>query len=299
MSKSLFVYTLNGNLIRSINKQGKGYGEYIDISDFNVNKYTNEFYILDAIQKKILIYSKTENFLKDIDLGFYANSFIISNDNKLVFDRRNIISPYENSSENYNLILTDKEGNIENEFIEINKDLSTLTFGPMNGLINFNNEIKYLPPLSNTIYTFNHGKSSFDIKLNLDFGRLWPSEEFLLKNISTNPLSLVNLIQEEGLVNFLNFCETDDCYYLFFYAGYDELLAVIPKNRKSFSLYLLNDAFFEPLPLIVDETENYLVNSFFPASVNSLEDTDIIIPQSIRNDTGHFYLFKYQLNSSK
>jgi len=138
-----------------------------------------------------------------------------------------------------------------------------------------------------------------DIEFSIDFDRLWPSEQFLRKNSSLNLMALVNLIQEEGLINFVNFHETHNYYYLFFYAGHDEMLTVIRKNKDSYSLYLLNDSFFEPLPFGFEETGDYLISTIIPRSLNGLvNDNNISLPSNIKNDTSHFHLFKYKINNS-
>lgn len=75
MSKTVFIYDLEGNFINSINKRGNGSGEYRFPSDFQVGKKSNIVEILDT-RARILSYTIDGNFVETLKLKFNTFKFI-------------------------------------------------------------------------------------------------------------------------------------------------------------------------------------------------------------------------------
>jgi len=70
-ARGLFLFNKNGKFLRRIGNIGQGPGEYIEPSDFTLDKKHKFIYILDSRYQKILKY--------DIKSGNYINSLTISN----------------------------------------------------------------------------------------------------------------------------------------------------------------------------------------------------------------------------
>jgi len=85
-TKSLFVFDLNGKFLFKIAKIGKGPGEYVSFSDFDIGA-DGDIYMFDISSKKIRIYSSSEGeYLRDIKLDNYLMRFCLVG-NKIYLSR--------------------------------------------------------------------------------------------------------------------------------------------------------------------------------------------------------------------
>ena len=66
---TVFIFEHNGKFLSKIKSIGKGPGEYIHISDIDINEKDQELYILDWDGGKICNYDLKGNFLRDIKLN--------------------------------------------------------------------------------------------------------------------------------------------------------------------------------------------------------------------------------------
>lgn len=71
----LYIFDLKGNFKGMVGNRGNGPGEYIDISDFTINKNHNEVLILSAEKKSIHHYDLTGLHVKTQSLPFQSLSF--------------------------------------------------------------------------------------------------------------------------------------------------------------------------------------------------------------------------------
>lgn len=68
-SKGVYLFGLEGNLLKRFGKVGFGPGEYYSCDDFTIDEETSTLYIYDRMSKKILTYSLvTGDYVKTIDL---------------------------------------------------------------------------------------------------------------------------------------------------------------------------------------------------------------------------------------
>lgn len=290
-AKGIFIYNNKGELLNTINGLGHGVGEYTSIRDFNIDKLTNDIYILDPQLRKIFIYDNNGVFIRDIKLDFIATTFII-NDKYLIFDKFNMMERDGNNNSNNNLLICDRQGKILNGFLPINKVLSGYSMGPINGLKdNINGTISYLPPLSSCIYNYDIFKNKLVSQLNFNFGKEWPSENFFQSKY--HPAKIVKLMADKGLINFLNFSENNDFICLGFYHGMDKIIGYISKKDHLYRLYNVNEAPFQLLPLSTDNNGNF-VNVIYPEAIENWELYKLSVPEIIKNSKS-IVLFKYNL----
>jgi hypothetical protein len=295
-SKSVFVYSKNGQFISSVSNIGQGPGEYIQISDFNIDKLTNELYILDAELRKILIYDNKCKFLREIKLDFIAVSFIITED-KLIFDKFNMIEWNKTDDYNYNLLICDKKGKILKGYLPINKDLSGYNMGPLSGLWqNSISIISYLPPISNQLYSYNLAEDKLAKRINLDFGNNWPDEYFYKKNKTIHPAEVIKLIIGENLSFCLNCSENNEFLCIGFYLGNEKIIGFISKKNNKYELFYANDAIFELLPLTIDEKGNF-INVIYPELIIDYKPKNMVIPEEILTNKSDIVLFRYSLKA--
>ncbi len=65
--RSIFIFNSQGKFIKKIDKQGAGPGEYISLSDFNINRFTHNLEILSSEGRCILVYNLKEfSFIEKI-----------------------------------------------------------------------------------------------------------------------------------------------------------------------------------------------------------------------------------------
>lgn len=65
-NKQLLVYDLDGNYLMKIQRQGRGPGEYVSLTQFDVNETTGEITIMDLPSRKLLVYSDSGEFVRSI-----------------------------------------------------------------------------------------------------------------------------------------------------------------------------------------------------------------------------------------
>ena len=80
--KQQIVWTFDkeGKFVSSIDKRGRGPGEYMGLVQFEYDKKSNELLLLDGWSKAILHYSPEGTYLKRDDLDLYCSDFKIVND---------------------------------------------------------------------------------------------------------------------------------------------------------------------------------------------------------------------------
>lgn len=102
VKQNINIYDWNGDLINTLDKTGKGPGEYIGIRSFDYDKNSNALVVCNYASKQLLFYSIPEfNFLKKIDLDFNPEKIIYSNNEALCIgqkDMRNIVTKLNGES---------------------------------------------------------------------------------------------------------------------------------------------------------------------------------------------------------
>ena len=80
--KGIYVFDLKGNLIKKLEKEGKGEGEYLSVDDFLIDNDKKTIEIFDRLNMKIHIYSLDDfSFKKSISLPFsFSFKFLKAND---------------------------------------------------------------------------------------------------------------------------------------------------------------------------------------------------------------------------
>ena len=127
-------FDFKGKFLRSINKKGNGYGEYIAIDDFYINEEIQRIEILDKKQKKILYYNYNGEYLDNLSLGFWALKIIRDSQNYLY-----VYSGYDRDGDNiYQFNVFDEKG--RHSFHETDKKKSK--FLHISNPINFHKNIK-------------------------------------------------------------------------------------------------------------------------------------------------------------
>lgn len=149
IKQNINIYDWNGDLINTLDKTGKGPGEYIGIRSFDYDKNSNTLVVCNYTSKQLLFYSIPEfNFLKKIALDFNPDKFIYCNNEVLCIGKKNMSNLVAKfNGENFSELSIPN-----NEFtFKVASDLSIFTNQNDNLIYAFNDLSSILYKISNTI----------------------------------------------------------------------------------------------------------------------------------------------------
>ena len=82
----LYIYDYDGKLARKISRLGRGHGEYLQITDFDIDRERELIYIYDRMSYCFLVYRFDGSFVRKIsDIRLHPNEFAVLNDGHLLF----------------------------------------------------------------------------------------------------------------------------------------------------------------------------------------------------------------------
>lgn len=246
-AKSVFIYDRNGRLLHVIDYHGRGPGEFSSLQSFDIDKKTGNILIMDASSKKIITYSPKGEYIKEIKYDFFSTNFILDNENNIIMDTGNT-SDHENS---YYLKKINQNGELLSSYFPSNPSTAGITFNPRNSFQLYKNNIFFLPALSNNIYLLDDEEPI--LTYQIDFGKDWPSDNFLERMKNTHPLTIRKLMFENGNVCFFNFIQTEDVLHADFYKGEQYSFYLNKKSGKSLLIPMPDDSFSFPLTTYEDE----------------------------------------------
>ncbi len=85
VTKTLFEFDDQGNFIRKFSKLGRGPGEYAQLKDFNINKFSNLLEIYDRQSQKIMFYDFDGNLVQTKKTVKFFDAFISYGKDDYVF----------------------------------------------------------------------------------------------------------------------------------------------------------------------------------------------------------------------
>lgn len=163
ISKSLFVFDLEGNFIRKIGQTGNGPGEYIRPSCFTINKNDSSIYIVDNSQKKIIKYSSSGNFIKDIQCENNVVS-IVCQDNNIYLKHQ----PFFEKNK-YLISKINESGKIKNTYLPFPQNSK----GYLGGLLTYGYSFvslvdahKFIKPFGDNVYEIRNNNITSFISIN-------------------------------------------------------------------------------------------------------------------------------------
>jgi hypothetical protein len=173
-AKSLTMFTMKGKFIRKIGNIGNGPGEYVEPTDFFVDKNIT---VYDQYQQKIITYTKGGTLISDRKLPFLCFQFMKMSDNLYVFrdvDTRNVHIPQLSG---YNLWTTDSAFHIIYKGLFREKGQWEPLFSP-NSLSFSNGKLYVNDMFTDTIFRITENGLLPDYVLNFNGHR----PEFVLKH---------------------------------------------------------------------------------------------------------------------
>jgi len=251
-SKSIFVFDETGELILKINNVGKGPGEYLYPTDFDINDNNGEIHVLDSNQRKLIVYDKRGIYVREIHLKFSPFSFAVTKDDKYIFSLGNY--PNDNLKK---IIITDSNGNIikYSKKVHINSEFKNLMLGEQKEIHHINNKIYITPLQQNKVYIY--AQDEVAEKYTLDFGK-YNLPEGIFPDDFTREDKIKKLMTSNYIYFISNFCETDN--YLLFTS--------IVNNKLIYFLYNKHDNATFCTSRIVDDILNIGFTNCFTTDNN-------------------------------
>jgi hypothetical protein len=155
IAKALFMFDKNGNFIKKIGSLGKGPGEYISPKSFTIDNITRQIKILD--EYKVLLFSFVGNYQKEMLLHDGDSPRYLKSVNGITYLDHQM---FQGRTSSYLLSAIDSTGHILKRWLpfkEYNKGL-TLPFGTTNHLVNTTNDIKFIQPFFDTIFSISNNE---------------------------------------------------------------------------------------------------------------------------------------------
>lgn len=228
-NKSVYLYDLQGNFIRSISNHGQGPEEYIQLTDMFIDPIDSTLNIVSRMDRKLFKYDlrgeelrvientpKSFTYIKKFNKGYMAHMGNYS----------------EDKTKPYNLWFLDENLETTNHFFEIDEMWESQLSTGGSVFSEYKDMHYYITPMDYNIYEITDNEVK--IKYTFDVGKLkWPKMD---KNEKENRLfELIN----EYLFRFYNFQETKNhlIVYLLYKGQY--LMGVYNKEKQEVNIATL------------------------------------------------------------
>jgi len=290
-TQKILIFNIQGKYLFSINKTGQGPGEYISITDMQINTSNGHIMILDETQYKMLEFNENGNFVceKKIPSKEPLANFAYYDSNTIVFYKSFIKKDNDNSL----LICSTDFKQIKFNFPC--KKTTSLMLCPMVSLQRSNNQLFYLPIYSQTLFQIT--KNEIKEKYKFDFGKNNIDLEVYNKMYS-NPLDLLRILKDGNSIYFLTIIDSKSEVYAHFYYKEIPYFYVYNKESKKTSVFYddkmskMDDSFYPYTTnngKFVSVVSAYHLNEF-PNEILKLNKLDKINIEN--NPTVIIYLFK-------
>ena len=254
MTHSIYVFNRDGILVTKISYIGNGPGEYVRIDDVLIDSFANQIIILDGLQKKMVTYSMSGEYIKEF--VFQSEQapmhFAQINDELYALD-------YQRHSRGlswkYNLIVSSLvPGCNMQKYLPYEEPLG-ISFSPRTTLFKLEDTLVYVPQYSPIVY--NVFADRLDVRYSFDFGNNWINEDFERIKWS-NAIDFMNALENSNFVYYFNLLESKTHIYVEF--NYKDKLyhAIVDKLTGVSKLYRNEEEFncsFPTTPLAVNGSE--------------------------------------------
>lgn len=248
-TQKVLIFSIQGKYLRSINKVGQGPGEYIGITDMQINNRNGHIVILDETQYKMLEFDTNGNFIneKKIPLKDPLAKFAYLDSTTLVFYKSFIQKDNDNSI----ILCSEDFKQIEPKFPC--KKTTSLLLCPRVSLQKSDNQLLYLPIYSQTLfeitnkkvkekYTFNFEKNNIDLDV---YNKKY-----------SNPSELFRRLNTGNSIYFFNVLDSKSNIYADFYYKEVPYFFVYNKDTKKSNIFY-------------DEKMSKMFDSFYPYTTNN------------------------------
>lgn len=148
--KGIYVFDHMGKYLYKIGNRGQGPEEFVDLSDFSLNEEERLIYLYDLARTKVLVFSCEGDFIKDIQMNYYADNFEYQNGLFYLY-RENVVY----GDPLYSLVIKDDRGETVNKYYPVIEKISYTHYCIFRKL---NNEILFAEDMRDSIFTIKKDK---------------------------------------------------------------------------------------------------------------------------------------------
>lgn len=174
MAHQILIFNSSYELIKRIEAQGEGSGEFKFLECFFIDKEKKEVVVFDSRLFKFLTYDINGEFIQEKKVKYFARDIFKSGNNWLI---NNAWS--DDKSSPYQIFIANEEFEIINKLKRQNKSIVSTIANPEPFINTVNNGIIYQEPLSDTLYQLNSSLDKLTPILTFDFQSLKYPEELL------------------------------------------------------------------------------------------------------------------------
>ncbi len=164
MAKGVFVFDNEGRFLNRIGRSGRGPQEYDHPSNITYDKYNDEIIINNNNRQTLMCFKLDGTFVREIQLDFYFGTLAVVDANTIAIYRNN----RGRGEDDYNLVLIDRDGNVKNRFLPIDRTTDLLSPPCQMAFFSYGDSLQFSPMYSRTVY--NIDESGLTPKYRLDFG---------------------------------------------------------------------------------------------------------------------------------
>lgn len=271
VTRSVYVFSIEGYFLFTLNKVGQGPGEYTQIDFFSLDRNERQMIVADLVSYNILRYDLDGNFVSKQKINYWLDGIYPIEDKSFI-----ALTNYRNNSEKienqHNILFLDSMSNITCGYFPYpSKDISKLRFPISSGNAGFyygGNICNYFNRLQDTVYSVSN--NTLTPKYVFDFGDKKFDQSYWTKDINI----LKDYIEREEYLSLSRMNETDDYVFyrivygaiysglyskstgsnllsLIWYNGEDQIVGTPIATYKSCLIY------YVPVSSLLDKKEKY------------------------------------------
>lgn len=199
-NKTVFVFSKEGKFVGKVSRCGRGHGEYLNLSYFDVNKSNGEICIYDQGKGMVHVYTQNGTFLRNVRIEGIARDFAVLPNGNYLFYTPDIMT------DNYRGVWqTDKDGNFVNQPVVLSEKTNRIILKSNNFMHLNDTEIGLLGPMGfDNIYHISTDTSYIAYSVETNF--TIPRKVLKMDNSESLPeglsYSLTRYYETDNLVSF-------------------------------------------------------------------------------------------------
>jgi hypothetical protein len=200
VGRKIYAIDFDGNVIKVLDKSGKGPGEYVSITDMDIDEKSGDVFVVDQMKPTILEYDRNFLYKKSIkpseDVPFNLISYNERTKSFTVNKGNGRLIP----DFNYHMFRMDRSGTVLNKYLPYDEIFGTVFGGSMR-MWSVKEAVDYLPGYSNSIFRLENDSCYEAFNFSFDYPTLTYTD---YKTTRETNLGIYNQ----------NFCESED-YIIF------------------------------------------------------------------------------------
>ena len=227
-SDCIIVFSILGEYRYHIDQKGKGPSEYLEITDFTIDRKNNNILIFDGKQHKLLTFSIVKNkFVDEHKVKFFPVAIASYYDCLFFYNPFTFVYP-ENNEYHFSLIKTSMNMEELNRYFAIEKTMGSFKSLPNKKGFYYGKELYFKNRFENVIYSCN--EDSIVARYKIEFQNNEKYNDVLKKAIEKGKRGPD--FYKECASNVMNFC-ADDHFITFQYVRNNKVFhTVYSKDEK-------------------------------------------------------------------